>query len=486
MLSLDRFSFHQLLLVAFLLIAGLLGAASLRGLFTIEALITQSSDGAQQAVSLSAAAQRLAERSVTMERAARQYLVLDDPLLRQRFDEAGREASEALDQLAAGTRDVEMPGGGKSLAVEWHRTLQTLRQQLNGDAETLRDREQTLTAAFRDLGQINIELADQVRLATESRNAALLQRLESGRAELTRQIVAAIAVAVGLALAFGIWLARPLKRLEAAIVGLGENRLDEAIDMRGPADVRQLGRRLEWLRLRLAELDADKARFLRHVSHELKTPLAALREGVALLEDGVTGTLNEPQREVARILRQNTAVLQGQIEDLLRFNTAAFDARRLVRRPVELTALIADQIEAQKLQWQARKLNVTVTGWPIQVEVDAEKLGTALGNLLSNAIRFSPLGGRVVFEVSQWPGRARIDVIDQGPGVAAVDRARVFEPFFRGERQPPDAPRGSGIGLSIVQELVRAHDGQIDLLMPDHNSAPGAHFRIELPHVPVR
>ncbi len=486
MFSLDRFSFHQLLLVAFLLIAGLLSAASLRGLFTIESLITQSSDGAQQAVSLGAAAQRLSERSVAMERSARQYLVLDDPLLRQRFDEAAHEAAGALEQLATGTQDAGARNGGPSLATSWQGTLQTIRQQLSGDAETLRDREQALTAAFRDLGQINIELADQVRLATESRNAALLERLESGRAELARQILAAIAIAVGLALAFGIWLARPLKRLETAIVGLGENRLDQAIDMRGPADVRQLGRRLEWLRLRLAELDADKARFLRHVSHELKTPLAALREGVALLEDGVTGTLNEPQREVARILRQNTAVLQGQIEDLLRFNTAAFDARRLVRRPVELTTLIAEQIEAQKLQWQARKLKVTVTGWPIQAEVDAEKMGTALGNLLSNAIRFSPIGGRIVFTVSQWPGRARIDVTDEGPGVAAVDRARVFEPFFRGERQPTDAPRGSGIGLSIVQELVRAHDGQIDLLMPDENSPSGAHFRIELPHVPAR
>ncbi len=487
MFSLDRFSFHQLLLVAFLLIAGLLSAASLRGLFTIEALITQSSDGAQQAVSLGAAAQRLAERSVTMERAARQYLVLDDPLLRQRFNEAAHEAGDALDQLAAGTRDVEPAAGGReALADAWRKTQLTLRQQLSGDADSLRDREQTLTSAFRELGQINIDLAEQVRLATESRNAALLERLESGRSELARQIIAAIAVAVGLALAFGIWLARPLKRLEAAIVGLGENRLDQAIDMRGPADVRQLGRRLEWLRLRLAELDADKARFLRHVSHELKTPLAALREGVALLEDGVTGPLNEPQREVARILRQNTAVLQGQIEDLLRFNTAAFDARRLVRRPVELTGLIAEQVEMQKLQWQARKLKVSVTGWPLQAEVDAEKLGTALGNLLSNAIRFSPVGGRVVFEVSQWPGRARIDVTDEGPGVAAADRARVFEPFFRGERQPPDAPRGSGIGLSIVQELVRAHDGQIDLLMPDETSTSGAHFRIELPHVLVR
>jgi two-component system sensor histidine kinase GlrK len=237
-----------------------------------------------------------------------------------------------------------------------------------------------------------------------------------------------------------------------------------------------------------------------------------MREGVSLIEDGVTGPLNESQREVARILRQNTAVLQAQIEDLLRFNTAAFDARRLVRRPVELRALIDEQVETQKLQWQARRLRVEVRGEPLTVEVDAEKLGTALGNLLSNAIRFSPVGGCIVFEVSQWPGRARIDITDAGPGVAPADRARVFEPFFRGERQPPDAARGSGIGLSIVQELVRAHEGQIDLLMPEASASgdapvaaeprpfgapvseassgrshsPGAHFRIELPHVPAR
>ncbi len=107
------------------------------------------------------------------------------------------------------------------------------------------------------------------------------------------------------------WLARPFKRLEHAIIGLGQNRLDEPIDIRGPADVRRVSQQLEWLRLRLTELDADKARFLRHVSHELKTPLAALREGVSLLEEGVTGSLNPAQREVAQILQQNTVALPG-------------------------------------------------------------------------------------------------------------------------------------------------------------------------------
>jgi two-component system sensor histidine kinase GlrK len=466
-----RFSFRQLLLVAFLLIAALLSAASLRGLYSLEALLRQSSDGARQAVAHTADAQVLAERTVAMERAARQFLVLDDPVLRQRFEEATRDASAALSRLA----DKRIPS---DLAAGWRSTQTFIEEQLRGPVVEVRTREAAVTAAFRELEGINTAIAEQVRLATEARNQVLMDELEAGRAQLGRQILAAIAVAIVMALGFGVWLARPLKRLERAVVSLGENRLDQPIDIRGPADVRLLGRRLEWLRLRLAELDSDKSRFLRHVSHELKTPLAALREGVSLLEEGVTGTLSDDQREVARILRQNTAVLQSQIEDLLRFNAAAFEARRLVRRKTELVGLIKQLVAQQRLQWQARQLALHVEGGPLTAEVDADKLGTALGNLLSNAIRFSPVGATIRFSVTHVPGRACIDIVDQGPGVANADRARVFEPFYRGERQPSDAVRGSGIGLSIVHEYITAHGGQIELL----DDGPGAHFHIELPH----
>ncbi|MBX3620210.1 MAG: HAMP domain-containing histidine kinase [Rhizobacter sp.] len=466
-----RYSFRQLLLVAFLLIAALLSAASLRGLVTLEKLLRQSSEGARRAVAHTADAQVLAERTVAMERAARQFLVLDDPVLRQRFEEATRDAVAALTRLA----DTRVP---ENLAADWRRLEADIDAQLRGTPDDLRAREGSITGAFRELEGINAAIAEQVRRATEQRNQVLMDELEAGRAELGRQILAAIVVAVVLAFVFGLWLARPLKRLEQAVVGLGENRLDQPIEIRGPADVRLLGRRLEWLRLRLAELDSDKSRFLRHVSHELKTPLAALREGVSLLEEGVTGTLSDDQREVARILRQNTAVLQSQIEDLLRFNAAAFEARKLVRRRVELVAFVKELVAQQRLQWQARQLAVRVEGGALWAEVDPDKLGTALGNLLSNAIRFSPVGATIGFSVSRVPGRACIDIVDQGPGVAAADRARVFEPFYRGERQPSDAVRGSGIGLSIVHEYITAHGGVIELL----DDGPGAHFHIELPH----
>ena len=469
---LQRFSFRQLLVIAFLLIAALLGAASLRALFTLEDLTLQSRDNATRALELSSAAQSLKERSVAMERSSRQSVVLDDRVLRERFKEESREAAGMLTSLAR----EDVPAARKSA---WRDHLQTIDELLVGPADTALDRERRLADQFRELESINSAIAIQVQRAIQLRNQSLQGKLETSRQRLAQQVTWAIALAVAMALAFSIWFTLPLKRLENAIVGLGENRLDEPIAIRGPADLALVGERLNWLRLRLSELDADKSRFLRHISHELKTPLASLREGVSLLEDGVAGALSPDQREIAQILRHNTVVLQNQIEDLLRFNTAAFEARQLRRQPVDLLQVIEDQVDTQRLQWRAHELTVSVVGEPLRIDVDPEKIATALANLLSNAIRFSPPEGTIRIELSELPGLARIDIHDQGIGVAGQDRERVFEPFYRGERQPDGVMRGSGIGLSIVHEYIAAHGGRITLL-PDE---PGAHFRIEFPHV---
>ncbi len=465
-----RGSFQQLLLFAFLLITGLLVGVALRSVFQYDGLMTQSRDAAARALTLSGAAQSLAERSAAMERAGRQSLVLNDAVLRRRFEDAARDAHGVIDRLVANGLTVEA-------ADEWREQIGAIEAQMIGPQETALARESTMALQFRDLDGHNTQIAQQAQTQIETQNKALVERIESARTRLMREVLAASGLAVALALAFGIWLARPFKRLERAIVVMGENRLDEPIDIRGPSDVRRVSEQLEWLRLRLTELDADKARFLRHVSHELKTPLAALREGVSLLEEGVTGALNPAQREVAQILQQNTVALQGQIEALLRFNAAAFEARQLHRERVALLPLIEEQVYAQRLQWQAQGLEVRAEGEDLQITADRTKLGTALANLLSNAIRFSARGGLITLNVSSAPGVARIDISDAGPGIANSDRERIFEPFFRGERQPEHAVKGTGIGLSIVQEYIAAHGGSVELLA----DGPGARFRIELP-----
>lgn len=468
---LQRVSFRQLLVAAFLLIAALLGTASLRALFTLEALTTQSRQSAARALELSAAAQSLKELSVSMERASRQAIVLEDRVLQGRFNNAAREAATVLNRL--GSQGV--PDG---LITQWKARVQEITALLSGPLATALEREQQVAREFREMDVISTAIAQQVQQTIEAQNRELLDTLEASRASLARQVISAVVLAVALALAFGIWLTRPLKRLETAIIGLGENRLDESIAIHGPADLQLVGQRLDWLRLRLVELDADKSRFLRHISHELKTPLASLREGVSLLEDGVAGELSDKQREVAKILRHNTGVLQGQIEDLLRFNAAAFEARQLRREKTDLVELVENQLDMQRLQWRARQLQVRVEGKAVQMEVDPEKIGTALGNLISNAIRFSPANGTLKISLSQLTDSVRIDLQDDGPGISETDRKRIFEPFFRGERQPLDAMRGSGIGLSIVHEYISAHGGRVELV----SDGPGAHFRIELPH----
>lgn len=466
-----RFSFPQLLLAAFLGIGALLGTTALRGLFSLEALMAQSRDSTAQAIELSTAAQSLSERSQAMERAARQSLVLGDPQLRQVFRDGTRQARDILQRL----QDNELP---TEMANRWRDQLRFIEQQLDGPVETALDRERDVARAFRELDRRSALIAQQVQSIVARRNEALQARFEKSRQMLTQQVVGAIVLAAIMAVGFGIWLARPFRRLERAIVDLGENRLVQPIDIPGPPDVQRVGQQLEWLRQRLTELDADKARFLRHISHELKTPLASMHEGVAVLGDGVAGPLNDSQAEVVSILRHNTTQLQQQIEALLRFNAAAFEARELRRQPTDLRQLVDEQVEDQRLRWQARQLTVSVHGRCPALPLDGPKIASALGNLLSNAIRFSPVGGRIDIALSHADGRVVLDIRDEGAGIAPEDRDRVFEPFYRGSRQPIDAPKGSGIGLSIVQEYIQAHGGRMTL----QPSERGAHFRIELPH----
>jgi two-component system sensor histidine kinase GlrK len=469
-----RPSFRALLLLAFIVVGGLLGATALRTVLVLDRLMEQRATAAEAALQLTASAQALVERTLDMERAARQSLILGDRVLRRRFEDESGQARAALHRLAG-------QGLPQAMEKDWVAHLARVAPLLDGPAETALDRERTVAARFREFDGINNRISRQVQRLIEERNTEVDRRLERSRTRVMQQVVAAIALAAVLALALGIWLARPFTRMARAIRGLGENRLDRPIEIDGPADVRRLGQELEWLRLRLTELDADKARFLRHVSHELKTPLAALREGVSLLEEGVPGELTGDQREVTRILQHNATVLQERIEALLRFNAAAFEARQLHRRRVDLLQLLHEQVDAQQLQWRARQLQVEVTGSPLAAEVDPDKLATAIANLLSNAIRFCPPGGTIRVALLDRAGRAVIEIGDDGPGIARGDRERIFEPFFRGERQPEDAPPGTGVGLSIVHEYIAAHGGRIELVAGGEH-ARGAHFRIELPH----
>ncbi len=464
-----RLSFRLTLLLGFLLVALLLGTAAWRGLRVLEDFAERSRAAAAQAVQMTADIQHLAERSVDLERSARHYLVLLEPALKQRFAATATQAEQHLDRVRK--------AGGEAVAAAaagWRHAA--------ADAAAALDREdgEAALAALAQLGVHNAQLADAGRQWIDANNARLPEELERNRRTLAIQVLVAVAAAMAIALLIGWWLTRPVLALEAAIRRLGAGQFEAPIEIRGPDDLQRLGQRLDWLRQRLADLEADRVRVLRHVSHELKTPLAAMCEGVALLQEQVIGPLTADQREVAAILEHNTRALQRQIVDLLNYHATVFDAGHLNRRRISLLELLQQVADGQRLQSQARALNVRIEAERRQACLDPEKLGVALGNLLSNAIAFSPEGGEIVLAAHIVDDALHIDCVDQGPGVPAADAERIFDPFVQGPLRPDHAPPGSGVGLSIVRELAAAHSGRVFLLP----SRQGAHFRLELPYEP--
>lgn len=465
-----RLSFRAILLLGFLLVAGILSTITVSGWLSIEALAHRIHDENHTALTLSAATARLSERSVDLERAARQFIVLGDHALVERFQVALDDAQITIATLESSAGSPSGPlAAWREAAMRIHRTI--LAGQ-GGAPMPLLDED------FTALSVQATALDRQLRAHLAQRNQALLQALDAARDSVILQIAIALTVSALLAAASAWWLLRPLVRIEQAIGALGENRLSEPIRIAGPADLRQLGERLDWLRLRLAELEANRNRVLRHVSHELKTPLASLREGIALLSDGVLGELDARQREVASILEHSTQALQSRIEQLLQYNASQFDARRLDLRDTVLLPLLREVGAEQRLLAESREVSIHVRGDAPAVRADAGKLRIAFANLLANAIAFSPMGGRIELLAGSDGERVIVDCLDEGPGIDPDELERVFEPFYQGRHNPPAPVQGNGIGLAIVREFVTAHQGRVRALP----SACGAHFRIELPY----
>ena len=302
---------------------------------------------------------------------------------------------------------------------------------------------------------------------------------ESVQRQLVLLVVFSTAVALGLALALTRHIARPIAELDGAIRQLGSADFEWPIAVRGPEDLKTLGERLDWLRRRLVEVEDEKNRFLRHLSHELKTPLTALREGAELLHDEVGGKLSDSQRRVVAIMKDNSIKLQRLIEELLDYQRAVHAAAALEPRKLALDALVRDVASSHELAAQAKglHLHIAVDAQAATVVADPEKLRSVVDNLIGNAVKFTPSGGSVSVLARSSGDEALIDVIDSGPGVPAEERDSIFDSFFRGRAKASARVEGSGLGLAIAREFVEAHGGSISVLAEDR----GAHFRVVLP-----
>jgi signal transduction histidine kinase len=276
-------------------------------------------------------------------------------------------------------------------------------------------------------------------------------------------------------------LAQPIAASAEAVVRLAEGRAVGPVVEAGPRELRRLSAATNTLAERLRLLEETRRRSLANVVHELGRPLGAIRSAVHVLR-GPTGDDPALREELLGGVEAQIEGMQPLLDDLAQLHGQVSGRTELARRPVA----VSDWLPSVLLPWRAAALDKGLNwqsdvpnGLPV-LSIDPDRLAQAIGNLLSNAIKYTPEDGGVAVSASIENQEVRIRVADTGPGIAAEEQERVFEPFYRSERDRR-FPQGLGLGLTIANELVLAHGGRLEL---DSPLGRGSRFTIRLPLLP--
>ncbi|MGH8288880.1 MAG: ATP-binding protein [Steroidobacteraceae bacterium] len=468
-------SLSGLMLFGLLLLALPLLVAIITAALQIRSLATKGQQIVIEGVTAARASQQLFSEIASLERTARLYDVLND--------KTSLDAYKQDDQALTATRAklyVDATNATRQTLAELGRVQREIYATVlttalsNGAAET-----PGLARQFGALSALVDKVAQQSNEQIDAEVASLQARTDHARERLFWQAALLLPLTLIAIITLTLVVGRPLRYIDRAINDIGHGNISHPITVRGPHDLKRLGAQLEWLRLRLLELAQERNRFLRHMSHELKTPLANIREGTELLMDGAVGELDTAQREVAAILRDNGIKLQRMIENLLSFSawqtssTVGLETSEFRLRPV-----VKQVLENQQLTLLSQRVRLDVQVEDVTLVADRSKIRLILENLVSNAVKYSPKGGTIHIKAATDPNSLIIDVADNGPGIPKEDRDHVFEAFYTGRAARTTAVKGTGIGLSVVLEFVAAHGGEVEIVDGEY---PGAHFRIRMP-----
>jgi signal transduction histidine kinase len=323
---------------------------------------------------------------------------------------------------------------------------------------------------------INQQLTGVIRI-TEN-----LYTASSNVARLRTIIFGALLIEVVVGCAIGLYLAnrmtgyiRNVTRTVTDIAG-GEDVGD--ISAEGAREIRDLYAAVNTLAHDLQASEATRRHLLANLVHELGRPLGAIRAAVDALRSGAA---DDPvlRDELLLGVEQHIIQMEPLLDDLSHLHGQILGPPALNRQPTDLS----DWLPSFLLPWRAAALEKGVS-WSAEidpqlpiVDIDAARIGQAIGNLISNAIKYTAAGGSVAVSAQHDKAELRITVADTGPGISQAEQARIFEPFFR-SREQTRFPQGMGLGLSIAKDLTEAHGGRLEL---QSESGQGSTFTMVLP-----
>jgi two-component system, NtrC family, sensor histidine kinase GlrK len=469
-------SFLKLLLIGFALSTLPLLVAFVNANLVFGKLTKQSLLNLSYAVETTRSSGILQDELIIMERSARQFFVLHDDVLLTNYANSHKRFVVAMTSLT----NLPISKPQISDLAQFKQIEQDLFLQINhADKESVLNQE--IIDKFAQLNSQSVKIINQNNQLIDNESSALKAKIDKTQHSLFWQSLTLIPLAMMIAGLITWMIARPVRRMDAALRQLGSGDYEHAIAINGPGDLKTLGARLDWLRLTLKDLNNQKQLFLQQASHELKTPLTAIREASELLHDGVAGDLNSKQKEILTILRENGVRLQSMIEHLLKYTEMQFrqTSENAPQLPAATTfkSIVDEVVNAYSLTITNKNIDLKKNITEQSIAINADKLRTILDNLVSNAVKFTPENGQISIKNTATKTHLTFEVIDSGPGVSVELANQLYQAFSRGKAPINSLVKGSGLGLFIAKETVKMLKGEINL-MP---TATGAHFLVSLP-----
>jgi signal transduction histidine kinase len=409
------------------------------------------------------------QKSATrMQREIDGLVALTDSLDRYRLDLSATQIRSSLDALRAAARDeYEQASAGRSTVAEM------VSQQRTRPA---------IASVDSSLGASALTLRNRTRQRVADATSETL------RAE--RLVAGALPVALIIALVIGIWLLRsisgPVSDLERGMHAIAEGDLSYQLGL-SPGQKGEFGRlaaSYQTMARQLSELERLRAEFVSIASHELKTPINVIIGYLELLQEGIYGEVAPKQKEVLQTINKQAQALTRLVKRLLDVSRFEASGGKLDVREVNLQRLLTTLESSFTVLANQRDIVFSVDhgqGLPSKVYWDEDRINEVLGNLLSNAFKFTPRGGRVALAVAPVDDSVVITVSDVGAGISAEHLPHIFDKFFQADNQAQAATKGTGLGLAIAKEIVEAHGGEITV---ESRVGEGTTFVVTLPIEP--
>jgi len=322
-----------------------------------------------------------------------------------------------------------------------------------------------------------------LRERTRDRVAAAASAAKSGGTFAIVGLALALIVAAVIAVRLTQSVSKPVQELERGMRLVADGEFDARLAI-SPSRNDEFGRlaaSFEEMSRQLAELDKLKAEFVSVASHELKTPINVILGYTQLLQEELYGPLTDKQRSVADVLEKQAKTLGRLVKQLLDITRFEAGASKIDVRPVELRGFLHNLEEAFQVLADQRGIRFQVSasdGLPSTVYWDADRINEVLGNLLTNAFKFTDRGGEVELTLLPTDHSVHMEVRDSGAGIPADQVPRIFDKFFQADNQDSAAHGGSGLGLAIARQIVEGHNGTISV---ESTPGVGTTFVIVLP-----